>query len=79
MIDNTTQDYRLIKKVYTPSQIAFASFVGGLAALVYFLMANFGMLGQTVNKYKTLMAGAIALFCLLFILPDLLEGAGLCI
>ena len=52
MTDNTTQDYHL-KKVYTPSQIAFASFVGGLAALVYFLMANFGMLGQTVNKYKT--------------------------
>ena len=58
MTDNTAQDCRLIKKLYTPSQIAFASFVGGLAASVYFLVANLACLVKRSINTKPLMAGA---------------------
>ena len=74
MTDNAVHETQSITPVYSPGQIAFGSFLGGPLAMIYFLMSNFGALGQKVNQFKTIVFGGGAVVLMLYVLPDLPDG-----
>lgn len=65
-------DSKSIKKVkmYSPTQAAVGT-IGGPVGVVYFIMANFEVLGQIERKQKTLVIGIISIIALAIILPFL--------
>jgi uncharacterized membrane protein len=71
--DSNAVEHMLAKKVYSPTQVAVGSFLGGPVAVIYFLMCNFDTLEKTEAKNKVLsfgIIGIIALICLLTLLPE---------
>lgn len=60
-----------VQKVYSPTQIAVAAFIGGFVSVIYFLYANFVTLDNEDGKNKTLLYGAIFTVALIAILPFL--------
>ncbi|WP_076414438.1 hypothetical protein [Shewanella sp. UCD-KL12] len=57
--------------VYSPTQAALGSFLGGPFASLYFLKTNFEVLKSEKSKKNTIALGSIIIFCLLLILPFL--------
>ncbi|MCG6118843.1 MAG: hypothetical protein MEQ07_11740 [Aquimonas sp.] len=61
--------------LYSPTQVALGTFVGGVCGLVYFLRANFLALGNHEAARNTLLGGAAALV-LLALIATLVPGGG---
>jgi hypothetical protein len=57
--------------VYSPTQAALGSFLGGPFASLYFLKTNFDVLGSEKSKKNTIALGSIIIFSILLILPFL--------
>ncbi|MDF2447193.1 MAG: hypothetical protein K0S46_2429 [Moraxellaceae bacterium] len=60
-------------RIYSPTQAACGALVGGPVGLIYFLYANFGVLGNAEAQRKTVAWGValiVALVILLPLLPD---------
>ena len=57
--------------VYSPTQAALGSFIGGPFASLYFLKTNFEVLRNEKSKKNTIALGSIFIFSLLLILPFL--------
>jgi hypothetical protein len=62
--------------MYTPTQIALGTFVGGVVAFVYFLRANFLALGNSEAAHKTLLGGAVLFAALVGLALALPRGGG---
>lgn len=60
-----------VQKVYSPTQIAVAAFIGGFVSVIYFLYANFVALDNEDGKSKTLLYGTMFTVALIAILPFL--------
>lgn len=61
------------RKVYSPTQAALGTFLGGPAASVYFIAKNYGAMGREDGRMKTILFGSLACAVLLVILPFLPE------
>jgi len=57
--------------VYSPTQAALGSFLGGPFASLYFLKTNFEVLRSEKSKKNTIALGSIIIFTLLLVLPFL--------
>lgn len=64
-----------MKKLYTPTQIALATYLAGPFAAIFFLKRNFEALGKETFARKTLRIGLLLSFLLLIIQPFLAEVA----
>lgn len=67
-----TEDIKISKKVYSPTQAACGG-LGGPVGAIYFLYSNFAALGMQDYKNKTLTYGGaitIALIFLILVLPE---------
>ncbi len=61
-------------KLYSPTQVTVASFVGGPFAAVYTLWMNFRALGDAAEARMTLIWGFVFVMAVFGILPALPEG-----
>jgi hypothetical protein len=62
--------------VYTPTQIALGTFVGGVVGFVYFLRANFVALGKPDAARNTVLGGAALFVVVLGLALALPQGGG---
>lgn len=62
--------------LYSPTQVAVATFLGGVCALVYFLRANFIALGNPEAAPNTVLGGAVALILLAWLATVVPGGGG---
>lgn len=58
-------------KVYSPTQIAISTFIGGPGAIMYTLKNNFDALGDKEKSKQTILFGAVFVALSLVILPYL--------
>jgi hypothetical protein len=58
-------------RIYSPIQVATASFFGGPAAAVYVLQKNFRALANTVAAKQTIIWGSVSVGCVIAVLPFL--------
>jgi hypothetical protein len=56
-------------RIYSPTQAACGALVGGPVGLIYFLYANFGVLGNAEAQRKTVAWGVVLIVALVIILP----------
>lgn len=63
-----------MNKMYSPTQIAAGTYLGGPFAGIYFLKSNFDTLGQSELSKKTLLIGCIITILLIGILPFVPEN-----
>src|SRR5436853_1654851 len=71
-----------IKRLYSPGQVALASFLGSPISACWFMRHNFRQLGQPKNARHCLIWGSVATILLLtiaFFLPDGFPTKGLII
>jgi hypothetical protein len=64
-------------RLYSPTQVALGTFLGGIGGLVYFLRANFLALDQPVAARNTVLGGAAALLAIVLISMHLPGGGGI--
>ncbi|WP_221932910.1 hypothetical protein [Thalassotalea sp. PS06] len=69
--DVNVQSNSDVNKIYSPTQVAVGTFLGGPVGLMYFLMSNFGTLQKHDSKQKTLYAGIGLIVLLLLTMPFL--------
>ena len=63
-----------VKKVYSPTQAALGSFIGGPIGSFYFIKQNFKILGRENAIKKTTTIGGIVIIVFLLILPFIPEN-----
>jgi hypothetical protein len=63
-----------MNKVYSPTQIALGTFLGGPLAAIYFLKGNFDVLGKEDLSKRTLQIGMAVSLVIMAILPFLPEA-----
>ncbi len=70
-----TRSFDEAQLLYSPTQVALGTFVGGIGGFVYFLRANFLALGKPEAARNTVLGGVAALLALV-LLAALLPGNG---